>query len=99
MVKLRYLKVLQDATGKDCLLQMTNPDESLRLKRRALQALGIEMKEGESPLIAWSIAMALENGFEPRIAAVEEISKAVEKDPDAVNWVMYLADGSRLDNL
>mgnify|MGYP001269030545 CR=1 FL=1 len=94
MIQLRYPKLLENASLKDTLLQVTNPDESDRLKVKVLQALGIEVKEGETPLVAWSRAMEIENGYEPNIPVAEEVAQAIENDPDAMHWMMYLAGAS-----
>lgn len=87
-VKLRFF----DVSTKDSLLAAAfmPEEETLRLKLKSLERLGIVPMDGEKPLHAWLRVMSEENGLPFTLPAHREIVDAIMYS-SASKFVLFLA--------
>ena len=89
-VKLRWIAT-EGLENKLFLADVFEAERSRQLKRRALERMGIQVRDGESPSDAWLRAMCEENGLEFRLPVPEELRRAIFETPGALRFFFWLA--------
>lgn len=90
-IQLHFLKIEEKDLRKFILLEVRDPEGARALKIKALEMLGVQVLEGETPLQAWCRHLHEINGLQPQYPVAEAIKEAILSDPEAVRFMYILA--------
>ena len=89
-IKLRYLEVDAKMLEATIVAEMWAKEQMEEARRKALQNLGIELRDGEKPSDAWLRAMCEENGFEFSKPVPPEIANAIINNINVYRFYFWL---------
>ena len=89
-IRLRYLEVDGEMMRAIILAEVLAKEQVEEVKRKALEKLGIRLRDGEKPSDAWLRAMCEENGFEFGKPVPPEIAEAITNSANVYRFYFWL---------